>query len=253
MNTKIIKSCLIFTGFILINLQLTAQPVRVAVAANARFVLGKLKAGFEKKTGIAVEVISGSSGKLATQIKNGAPYDIFLSADMQFAEAVYAGGFALDKPKVYASGSLIVCSATGLDVRDWKTLITEKKTGKVAIANAELAPYGKAAAEALRHFRLYEKAAPQFVFGESVSQVNTYILKRVVALGFTTESLVYEIPSNPDFKWQRIDQAAYAPILQGGVLLKHAKNKNYQNNKRFFDYIFSTEARTIFKQYGYKL
>lgn len=251
MKYSVSKTYLLIAGFLLINLHTMAQPVRVAVAANAQFVLNKLKDSFEKKTGITVEVISGSSGKLATQIKNGAPYDIFLSADMQFAETVYTGGLALGKPRVYASGSLIICSATGADVTQWKTLVAAEKTGKIAIANPELAPYGKAAMEALRYFRLDQKTASRLVFGESISQVNTYVLKRVVALGFTTESLVYEIPNTTAFKWQRIDPSAYAPILQGAVLLKHAKSKNYQHNKRFFDYIFSKEAKAIFRKYGY--
>jgi molybdate transport system substrate-binding protein len=120
-----------------------AQPVRVAVAANASFVLKKLAAEYKKKTGITIEVISGSSGKLATQIKNGAPYDIFLSADMEFTDAVYKAGFALTRPKVYAMGSLIIGSATGASLKSWKQLVSSNTGGKIAIANPQLAPYGK--------------------------------------------------------------------------------------------------------------
>lgn len=228
-----------------------AQPVRVAVAANAQFVLNKLKADFGKKTGIAVEIISGASGKLTTQIKNGAPYDLFLSADMQFADDVYAAGLALIKPRVYALGSLIVCSATDADLKNWKALVVNKNTGKIAIAYPKLAPYGKAAEATLKHFKLYNDTSPQLVFGESISQVNTYVLKKVVAIGFTTESLVYEIPADRSFKWLRIDPSAYSPIRQGAVLLKHAKGINYVNSKRFYDYLFSKAAQVIFKQYGY--
>lgn len=236
-------SLISFVGF--------AQPVRVAVAANAQFVVKKLAEDFKKKTGIAIEVISGSSGKLTAQISNGAPYDIFLSADMDFAQTLYNSSYALSKPKVYALGSLIVCSSTGADITNWKKYITNQTPGKIAIANPKLAPYGKAAEQALRKLKLYEIAQSRLVFGESISQVNTYVLKGAVNIGFTTGSLVYELPAGNNFKWQKVDPSTYQPIQQGAVLLKYAKNKNYKNNKRFFDYLFSAGAKAIFRQSGY--
>lgn len=238
-------------SLILTVLSAMAQPIRVAVAANAQFVINKLAADFKDKTGIEVEVISGSSGKLSTQIKNGAPYDIFLSADMEFAQSVYADGFALANPRVYAMGSLIVCTTTGADLQNWKSYITKNTTGKIAIANPKLAPYGKAAEQALNKLKLYDVVSSRLVFGESISQVNTYVLKGVVNIGFTTESLVYELTDQPNFKWQRIDPSVYQPIKQGAILLKHSRNKNFENNKRFFDYLFSKGAKSIFKQFGY--
>lgn len=227
------------------------QPVRVAVAANAQFVLKKLAEDFKKRTGLTVEVISGASGKLAVQIKNGAPYDIFLSADMDFAQNLYDDGFALSRPKVYALGSLIVCSSTGADVKDWKSWISTKKPGKIAIGNPKVAPYGKAAEEALNHYKLYQSAAERLVFAESISQVNTYVLQGAVAIGFTTQSLVYELPASQRFQWIKVDPSAYAPIEQGAVLLKNSKNQNELNNKRFFDYLFSAGAKAIFRKFGY--
>lgn len=230
----------------------SAQPVRVAVAANAQFVLRKLAADFKKKTGIEVEIISGSSGKLTAQIKNGAPYDLFLSADMDFAQSVYADGFALLKPRVYALGSLIVCSATGAALKNWKTLIRDQKTGKIAIANPALAPYGKAAEQALNYYGLYQEISSRLVFGESISQINTYVLKGVVNIGFTTESLVYELSPADHLIWQKIDTRSYEPIRQGAVLLKYSNNKNFTKNKRFYDYLFSAGAKAIFGQFGYR-
>lgn len=235
------------------TLTVLAQPVRVAVAANAQFVLKKISADFKQRTGIDVEIISGSSGKLSTQIRNGAPYDLFLSADMDFARELYTAGFSVNKPRVYALGSLIVCSTTGLVPENWKTLVKEEKTGKIAIGNPSVAPYGKAAVQAMNFYGLYKELISRLVFGESISQVNTYVLKGVVNIGFTTESLVYELSPAAHFKWVRIDPRAYQPIEQGVVLLKHSKNKNFTNNKRFYDYLFSAEARTVFGQYGYRV
>ncbi|MCD0490173.1 molybdate ABC transporter substrate-binding protein [Pedobacter sp. MC2016-14] len=237
---------ILFIGF-----SVQAQTVRVAVAANAQFVLQKLKADFEHKTGVTVEIISGSSGKLSSQIQSGAPYDVFLSADMEFTELIYNRGFALSKPREYATGSLIVCSASGADVRNWKKIVSTATIVKFAVANPKTAPYGKAAEEALNHFKLYKAISGQLVFGESINQVNTYIVKKVVELGFTTESLVYEMPEGTQLKWLRIDKSAYKPIRQGCVLLKHAKSGSYLNSRKFYDYLFSPAAKSIFKQYGY--
>ncbi len=245
---------IVLLAFILLTaFQVKAQPVRVAVAANAQFVLQKLSADFKKKTGINIEIISGSSGKLAAQIKNGAPYDLFLSADMNFAESIYKEGLALTKPRVYALGSLIICSTTGAIPENWKTLVTNPNTGKIAIANPALAPYGKAAGQALNYYGLYHEVSNRLVFGESISQVNTYVLKGVVNTGFTTESLVYELSPSVHLNWRKIDPAAYQPIRQGVVLLKYSDNKNFKNNKRFYDYLFSADAKVIFVQYGYRI
>jgi molybdate transport system substrate-binding protein len=248
LQTKIIFTvllcCMFFATF--------AQPVRVAVAANASFVLKKLAADYKKKTGVSIEVLSGSSGKLATQIKNGAPYHIFLSADMDFTEQLYEAGFALTKPKVYAMGSLIVGSSTMASLKNWKQLLSRNTGGKIAIANPELAPYGKAAQQALKKLNLYQTAISRLVFAESISQVNTYVLNKAVDLGFTTESLVYELPTATPFKWERIDAGSYSPIRQGAVLLKYAKSSNYANARKFYDYLFSAAAKNTFIHFGYK-
>jgi len=246
-----LKKLILCTLITLAGLSSFAQPVRVAVAANAQFVLKKLAADFKKKTGITVEVISGASGKLAVQIKNGAPYAIFLSADMNFAQDLYNEGFTLNKPKIYALGSLIVCSSTGTDLKKWKSYVSSNSAGKIAIANPRVAPYGKAAEEALNYYKIYQQAAPRLVFAESISQVNTYVFQGAVSIGFTTQSLVYELPSSQRFQWQKVETSAYAPIEQGAVLLKYSKNRNYVNNKRFFDYLFSAAAKAIFRQFGY--
>jgi len=250
-KSAMLKRLILLTFISLLGLSAFAQPVRVAVAANAQFVLKKLAADFQKKTGIAVEVISGASGKLAVQIKNGAPYDIFLSADTEFPQNLYTEGFTLSKPQIYAMGSLIVCSSTGADVKNWKSRITGKDAGKVAIANPKTAPYGKAAEEALNYYKIYQPVSQKLVVAESISQVNTYVLQRVVGLGFTTQSLVYELPASQRFSWQKVDPKSYSPIEQGAVLLKYAKNKNYVNNKKFYDYLFSAAANAIFRQFGY--
>ncbi len=228
-----------------------AQPLRLAVAANAQFVIKKLQDDFKKKTGIETEAIIGSSGNLTAQIRNGAPFDMFLSADMDFPNTLYKDGFSITQPKEYASGSLIVCTSVNADLKSWRTLIIADNIKKVAIANPAVAPYGKAAEEALRHYALWDKVNKKLVYGESISQVNTYITTGTVNMGFTTEALIYEYPDKNKLKWERVDKTVYKKISQGFVILSYSKKGNYSKAQKFYNYILSPAAKKIFKQYGY--
>ncbi|QNF34457.1 molybdate ABC transporter substrate-binding protein [Adhaeribacter swui] len=236
--------------FVLFPVLGCSQPLRVAVAANAQFVLKVLKTDFQKKTGIDLEIISGSSGKLTAQIKNGAPYDLFLSADMAMPQNLYQAGFGLSKPKSYALGSLIVCSSANLDLKNWPKLVNQAEITKIALANPKLAPYGQAAEAVLRQYKLWETLQAKLVFGESIAQVNTYLTTGAVKLGFTTEALIYE-SQNKKLKWVRVDRKLYPPIQQGVILLKHAQKENYAKAQQFYRYLFSAEAQQLFRQYGY--
>lgn len=230
-----------------------AQSLRIAVAANAQHVVKALQADFKQKTGIQTEMIVGSSGKLSAQIKNGAPFDVFLSADTEFPNVLYKNGFSLSKPKVYALGSLIVCVANNIDPRNWQKMLADDKIGKVAIANPKLAPYGKAAEKVLQHYNLYDKVADKLVMGESIAQVNTYMATGVVNLGFTTEAFIYESKNNRKFKWMRVDNGTYDKIEQGMVILTHAKRGNYKQALKFFNYLQSPAAKRLFVKNGYRI
>lgn len=239
--------------FLMLSLTTQAQTLRVAVAANAQFVMKALQADFKKKTGIETEIIAGSSGKLTAQIRNGAPYDVFLSADMEFPKALYNEGFGINPPKVYALGSLIVCSTSDFDVKNWRSLLTGTEINKIAIANPALAPYGKAAKQTLHHYGLWDKISAKIVFGESISQVNTYVSAGAVSLGFTTEAVVYESPDATKLKWIKIDHKAYGKIQQGMLILAYAKRGNYNKAIKFFNYLQSPAARQLFVKNGYRI
>ncbi|TDQ11273.1 molybdate ABC transporter substrate-binding protein [Pedobacter metabolipauper] len=236
--------CLIFHG------QLYAQTLRIAVAANAQGVIKKLQADFKKRTGIETEAIIGASGKLTAQIMNGAPYDVFLSADTEFPEKLFAAGFGLKKPKIYALGSLIICGNIRGDISNWKKLIISDQAKKVAIANPKTAPYGKAAEEALRFYSLMDQVKSRLVYGESISQVNTYLQTGTVSIGFTTEAFLYE-NNNKSLKWARIDKESYDEIAQGAILLAYAKKGKLTAASKFFDYLSTDAARKIISSSGY--
>jgi len=228
-----------------------AQTLQVAVAANLQSVIKVLQADFKKKTGIEVQPIIGSSGNLVNQIKNGAPFDVFLSADISFPESLYKAGFSMDEPVVYTWGNLIVCSDQKIDLKNWQAVLQKGKVKKIAIANPAIAPYGKAAEEALIKTGIMNKVKPKLVYGESIAQVNTYITTGVVTVGFTSQSFIKDADKNAKLYWTPVDAGLYTAVQQGMVILKHGKETNFEQAQKFYKYILSPAAKAIFTEYGY--
>lgn len=251
------KKALLHTSFLVLLIflgnQLFAQPLRIAVAANAQGLIKKLQVDFKRRTGLETEAIVGASGKLSTQIRNGAPYDLFLSADTHFPEQLYASGFGIKKPIIYAMGSLIICGSNKLDINNWQNLLQTNQIPKIAVANPKTAPYGQAAEQSLSFYKLYNRVKTKLVQGENISQVNTYLQTGAVTIGFTTKSFLYENNSKSHLKWARIDQKSYKPIAQGAILLKHAEKGKLAAANKFFDYLSSSAARKIISNSGYHL
>ena len=236
-----------------VNFNLSAQKLRIAVAANAQGLIKKLQADFKKRTGIETEVIIGASGKLTAQIMNGAPYEVFLSADTEFPDRLFNDGFALAKPKIYALGSLIVCGSATTNFKNWQALLSSEQVKKIAVANPKTAPYGKAAEESLKFYKLDKKLKSKLVYGESIAQVNTYIQTGVVDMAFTTESFLYEKSDKIKLKWARVEEKSYEKIEQAVILLSYAKKSGNGDAKKFYDYLSSSSARKIIASNGYHL
>ena len=239
---------------LILFLQITksaAQNLRVAAAANLQSVIGALQADFKNKTSITIEPIVGSSGKLVAQIKNGAPFDIFLSADMSFPEALYKQGLTTREPVVYAYGNVIICSRQNIGFVNWQRVLLTPSIKKIVIANPEVAPYGVAAKEVLQKEDILDNIKSKLVFGESIAQVNTYITTGVVDVGFTTQALINDPANKTKLYWKAIDPKTYTPIKQGMVIIKRAK-KNAGTIK-FYQYLLSTDAKRIFEKYGYRI
>jgi len=245
---KIIKFLILL--YLLVSSTAFAQNLKVAVAANLQSVIKVLGQDFKQKTGIIIDPIVGSSGNLTQQIKNGAPYDVFLSADMGFPETLFKDGFSSKKPVVYAQGSLIICSNQDVDLANWDKLLSTEKIRKIAVANPKIAPYGKAAEETLKQKGIFNTIQPKIVYGESISQVNTYITTGVVEAGFTTQALVKDPANKTQLYWKEIDPKTYAPIEQGMVVIKRAGTN--QDAEKFYQYILSPASKAIFKEYGYR-
>ena len=237
---------------LLIPLLAAAQKLKIAVAANAQFVANKLAEAFKKETGIDADLVVSSSGKLTTQIEQGAPFDVFLSADMKYPQDLYEKGFAAEKPREYAYGKLVIWTLKNEPLSKGPAALTAPQFTKIAIGNPSLAPYGKAAIQALTKLKLYDELKPKIVYGESIAQVNQYLLSGAADAAFTAKSIVLDPSQQTKGKWIEVDDRLYQPIAQGVVILKSAQGKNLTDAKRFYSFLFSKQAKRIFTAYGYK-
>jgi len=229
------------------------EKVTVAVAANLQFAMKEIALEFEKKHHIKVEVSSGSSGTLTTQIKHGAPFDLFVSANLRYPNKLFKDGMASKKPKTYAFGSLIMWSTENQDFTDGIESLKSSSFLKIAVANSETAPYGIAALEALETANLLTTLDKKLVYGESVGQVNQYVKSGAVDVGLTSKSVLFSLPESERGSWGEIDPSLYTPIEQGIVMLKQGEVNNLENATLFYDFMFSDQVKEILKTYGYDI
>lgn len=230
-----------------------ADEITVAAAANVQYTLEDLMAEFTRETGIAVKSVIGSSGKLTTQIENGAPLDVFLSADMKYPKKVYTDGFCAQAPKVYADGVLVLWTMKNLDLAKGINVLTDPGVQKIAIADPSVAPYGREAVNALKFYKLYDQVQKELVLGESISQASQFISTGAADAGFTAESVVLAPNMRAQGKWIAIDPQSYKAIAQGVVVLKYGDQNHLKQAHAFYDFLFSAPAQAIFRKYGYNL
>lgn len=242
----------IILGILVVSLSLFAGQINIAVAANVSYAIGDLINEFNKTNpDTKVNVTLGSSGKLTAQIKNGAPYNIFMAANMKYPEALYSDKIAVTKPVIYAQGSLAILSIKKIDMSKGINLASDSSVNKIAIANPKTAPYGKAAVEAMKNAKIYDEVVKKYVYAESISQTVTYATT-ATDIGFIAKSSLYS-PKMSMYKeglnWVDVNPKLYTPINQGIVIINNAKEN--KEAKAFYDFILSADAKKIFNKFGY--
>lgn len=231
----------------------TADTLTVAVAANVQYAFDDIQAAFKKETGHDLKPVYNSSGKFAAQIMNGAPFDVFLSADLEYPERLHKEGYTAAPPRVYAYGTLVLWTMKDIDLANWRATLAGPAVAKIALANPKTAPYGRETMKALAHFKLNEALGGKFVFGESVSQTNQYIHSRAADAGFTAKSVVAAPEMQGQGKWIDLPKDAYQPIAQGIVILKHGQQNKPVLARQLHDFVLSGKSRAILERYGYLL
>jgi len=232
------------------SLSASAAEVRVAVAANFTHTLEQLQARFETATPHRVSIISGSTGKLFAQITNGAPFDVFLSADTEAPTRLAASGQAVAQSQfTYAGGRLVLWSAQAEAVRDGAQSV-RVGTQRVALANPKLAPYGRAAQQALRALRLWDTVQSCVVLGENVNQTLQFAATGNARWALIGLAQVLNLPPERRGGYWDVPRELYDPITQDAVLLVHGRDN--QAAQEFLTYLRSAAARELIQRDGYE-
>lgn len=231
----------------------SAEPLTVAIAANLKYVFDDLAVEFKKQTGIETQSVLNASGKIATQVRNGAPFDVFMSADMEFPEGLYKDGYAVTQPKPYAYGLLVLWSQKDVDLAKGVAGLADAGVGKIAIANPKVAPFGRQSLKAMEYYKVRAALEPKLVYGESITQVSQYVDSKAADVGFSAKSIVIAPETAGKGKWVEVPVESYEPIAQGVVILKHGSEVNGEAARKFYGFVQSEKARAIFAKNGYKL
>ncbi|MEO1263322.1 MAG: molybdate ABC transporter substrate-binding protein [Bacteroidota bacterium] len=245
---KITYLLLVICLFSLSCQQRQQSKLTIAAAANLQFAMKDLVYSFTETTGVQCEAILGSSGKLTAQIMEGAPFDLFVSADMKYPTALNQKGFSLSPPAVYAYGKLVLWSMVG-HIRPSIEILTSDSIEHIALANPKTAPYGQAAIEVLKHYNIQGQTENKLVYGESIAQTNQFITSEAAECGFTAKSVVLSEVMKGKGQWIELDPAIYSPITQGVVILKDSKK--VKEARQFFDFLFSEKGKNILEKFGY--
>jgi molybdate transport system substrate-binding protein len=240
--------CLLF-----FSLPLHAQTLRIAAAADLQFALPDLAAQYEKQTGVKLAVTYGSSGNFFAQIQNGAPFDLFLSADMEYPRKLIDAGLADSNfVQVYATGFLVLWLPpdSPLDPAAGLKTLLDLRIQKIAIANPEHAPYGRAAVEAMQSAGLSDQLKSKLVFGENIAQTAQFVQSGSAQAGLIALSLALSPALNSGKRWI-VPTDLYSHIDQGLVLLKSSPNKHAARS--FLTFFYSPKARATLEHYGYSM
>jgi molybdate transport system substrate-binding protein len=229
-----------------------AQEIRVAAAADLKFVLSDLAGQYEKLTGTKVNVTYGSSSNLFSQLQNGAPFDLFFSADIEYPRKLQAAGLA--EPETlykYALGRIAIWTRAdaniGVAKQGWNLLL-DPSVQKIAIANPDHAPYGRAAVAALQKAGIYEQVKSKLVYGENISQAAQFVQSGNAQAGIVALSLAAS-PGMKDGKRWEIPADMHPPIEQGAIILRAANNK--AQARALLQFVKSADGRATLEKFGF--
>jgi len=224
-----------------------------ATASNMKFAMEDLRADFSSTSRTEVKAVYGASGKLVTQIKNGAPFDVFVSADVGYADSAAKWGYAASKPRIYAYGKLALWTMKNLDLKRGLSVLADSGIGKIAIGDPKVTVYGPASIEAMKKAGVYDKVKTQFVFADNIGQVAEFIVTQSADIGLTAVSIAMSEPMRGKGTWVIVDSTLYPPIGQAAIILKYGEDNNPASAGAFYEYLYSEKARAILKRYGYSV
>jgi molybdate transport system substrate-binding protein len=240
-------------GALLLAQPALAQDVRVAAASDLQIALPELAARFERATGFRVQTIFGSSGNISTQIQNGAPYDVFLSADIDYPRQLVKLGLADPGAlAAYARGRLVLWTRNDsrVDLKQGLKGVSAESVRRIAIANPAHAPYGRAAVAALRHEGVYERVRARLALGENISQTAQFAQSGNADVGIIALSLALGATLRTAGRYVEIPAAFHPPIDQAALWLKRARNPAAA--RQFVEFLGQPASRQYLQTMGFE-
>ena len=228
--------------------------VTVAAASDLTYAMNEIAANFQKATGCPVRLTFGSSGNFLSQIENGAPFDVFFSADIDYPKKLESEGLAAPASTyLYAIGKIVLWTRNDsrLDISKGLTALRDPAVQKISIANPQHAPYGRAAEEALRKSGVYEAVKDRLVLGENISQAAQFVESGNAEAGILALSLALSPSLKQQGRFEAISEDLYKPIEQGAVVMRAAPNP--RGARIFLDYIKIPTITALLDRYGFAL
>ncbi len=231
-----------------------AQEITVAAAADLQFAMQEVGTRFQQESGKTVKLIYGSSGNFAQQLQNGAPFDMFFSANLDYPRQLEAAG--LTEPGTfypYAIGKIVVWvpNDSKLDLSSGLKTLLDPSIKKIAIANPQHAPYGKAAVAALQKESIYDQVKDKFVLGENISQTASFAASGSADVGIVALSLALSPNMKGKGRYAEVPASDYPAIEQACVIMRSSKNKDIA--RQFVKFIQTPPIKKLFKKYGFAI
>lgn len=231
-----------------------AEEITIAAASDLNFAFKEIVTEYEKSTGNHVKLTLGSSGNFYAQIQNGAPFDLYFSADIGYPKKLEEAGLTVPGSLYpYAVGRIVLWVSKGshLNLSRGLEILGDPMIKKIAIANPKHAPYGRAAVAAMEHFKVYDQVKDRLILGENISQAAQFIESGACDAGIIALSLALAPAMKAAGQYWEIPATAHAPLEQGAVILKQSKNP--EAARQFLEFIKGTQGQEVMKRYGFTL
>jgi molybdate transport system substrate-binding protein len=243
---------LMFLAVVCISHLCAAQEITVAAAADLQFAMQDVTARFQKETGKSVKLIYGSSGNFFEQVQNGAPFDMFFSANLDYPKKLEAAGLTAPGSYYrYATGKIVIWvpADSKLDLSSGLRALLNPSIKKIAIANPQHAPYGQAAVAAMQKENIYEKVKDKLVLGENISQTATFVVSGSADVGIVALSLALSPTMKDKGRYAEVPAEEYPPIEQACVIVSSSKDK--ETAKQFLSFIKTAAVADTLRRYGF--
>ncbi len=229
--------------------QSNSNSLKIACAANMEYAMDSIAVLFEQETAIKCNITAGSSGMLTSQIQSGAPYDLFISANMDYPQKIFKTGEG-KKPVVFAKGRLVFVINSPHKYESIDATLVSNEVSKIAIADDQVAPYGIASRQFLRQTKRYDTYSEKLVTGESIGQVNYYISSNAVNAGFT--NYAFKVKNGSKYHYIEVDQMFFDPIDHGLMILNYGVKHHGAQAEKFYNFLTTSEkCKSVLNYFGY--